>query len=458
MPTSPAPDVTPVSLWRSGTSKGPFISLDDLPHDVVERDERLLRLMGSGHPIQLDGLGGGRGVTSKVCLVGAPRVAEAGAAASAESAPPTSESDAYVQWLFVQCEVEKRAIDWSHGDCGNMLAAVGPYALAQGLAPAPGHTVPIDDESIDARGADDDVDGDDKGAAGATAAVRVHSLATGKNYELAVPVVNDGTGMPRVTEDDGSTSVTVLSLAPHGGGTSRNRLLPTGKSRDTVSVKIPVSAAGGGAETREFEVSVVDVSRVMVLVRADELGLADPGVTTEADVVAAAPVIEAIRQEAARVAGMGDVSNQVSPKIAILRPVDASNPAESGAALHSTYFVAPFRAELHPGIAMTAAQCIAAAALVPGSVAHECATDSAELLRDAGDAAKSDEPSEDLVLGVANPGRVAAVTLRGRGLRRFGVHEEGTDSRGCNLEATGYGRTVRCIAECAVFTPRLLAD
>lgn len=102
---------------RGGTSKGLFLRLADLPADAARRDAILLRAMGSPdrYGTQIDGLGGATPSTSKVVLVSR-----------------SSRTDCDIDYLFGAVSVQKREIDWS-GNCGNLTAAVGPYALSQGL-------------------------------------------------------------------------------------------------------------------------------------------------------------------------------------------------------------------------------------------------------------------------------------------------------------------------------------
>ncbi|HHJ1607634.1 TPA: PrpF domain-containing protein, partial [Pseudomonas aeruginosa] len=59
----------PCVLMRGGTSKGPFFLASDLPADIAERDRLLVEVMGSGHPLQIDGIGGGNALTSKVAII-----------------------------------------------------------------------------------------------------------------------------------------------------------------------------------------------------------------------------------------------------------------------------------------------------------------------------------------------------------------------------------------------------
>src|SRR6202048_3535753 len=127
----------PCVLMRGGTSRGPFFVASDLPADPAARDEVLIAAMGSGHELQVDGIGGGHPLTSKVAIVG-----------------PSNVSGADVDYLFAQVKVRERVVDTSP-NCGNMLAGVGPFAIETGLVPA---------------------------AAGTTL-VRIHNVNTGKLIE-----------------------------------------------------------------------------------------------------------------------------------------------------------------------------------------------------------------------------------------------------------------------------------
>ncbi|HXP97718.1 MAG TPA: PrpF domain-containing protein, partial [Telmatospirillum sp.] len=110
----------PCTLFRGGTSKGPFFLASDLPADPALRDKVLLAVMGSPDPRQIDGVGGADSLTSKVAIV-------------ASSAHP----EADVDYLFLQVVVNEARVDASQ-NCGNMLAGVGPFAIEQGLVPISG--------------------------------------------------------------------------------------------------------------------------------------------------------------------------------------------------------------------------------------------------------------------------------------------------------------------------------
>src|SRR6201996_758449 len=106
---------------RGGTSKGVFFRLEDLPASAqvpgAARDALLLRVIGSPDPYakQIDGMGGATSSTSKTVIV-------------SKSTRP----DHDVDYLFGQVAIDKAFVDWS-GNCGNLSAAVGPYAISNGL-------------------------------------------------------------------------------------------------------------------------------------------------------------------------------------------------------------------------------------------------------------------------------------------------------------------------------------
>ena len=111
----------PAAWMRGGTSKGLFLLAADLPDEPAARDALLLRAIGSPDPYgkQIDGLGGATSSTSKVVIVA-----------------PSARPDCDVDYLFGQVPVGGTAIDWS-GNCGNLSAAVGPFAIERGLVACP---------------------------------------------------------------------------------------------------------------------------------------------------------------------------------------------------------------------------------------------------------------------------------------------------------------------------------
>ncbi len=114
----------PATYMRGGTSKGVFFRLQDLPEAAqvpgAARDALLMRVIGSPDPYgkQIDGMGGATSSTSKTVII-------------AKSSKP----DHDVDYLFGQVSIDKAFVDWS-GNCGNLSAAVGPFAISAGLVDA----------------------------------------------------------------------------------------------------------------------------------------------------------------------------------------------------------------------------------------------------------------------------------------------------------------------------------
>src|SRR3954447_20109988 len=104
-------------LMRGGTSKGAYFLAGDLPAETSQRDELLMRIMGTPDPRQIDGIGGAHPLTSKVAVI----------------SPPAG-PDRDVDYLFLQLGVEDPTVSDAQ-NCGNLLAGVGPYAVERGLVP-----------------------------------------------------------------------------------------------------------------------------------------------------------------------------------------------------------------------------------------------------------------------------------------------------------------------------------
>ena len=289
---------------RGGTSRGPFFLERDLPSDPQARDRVLLAAMGSPHRLQIDGVGGGDPLTSKVAIVGEP-----------------THPSADVDYLFAQVSIDRAFVDLSP-NCGNMLSAVGPFAIETGLVPA---------------------------QAGETT-VRVYNRNTSSLIEAVVQTPGGAVEYEGGTAIDGvpGTAAPVRLTFLDAVGSKTGALLPTGSVRELV---------------RDTPVSLVDYAMPMVLLRAGDLGLAGD---EEPDVIDADldlfERIEAIRREAGGRMGLGDVADRVIPKVGLL-----SMPRHGGT-VTSRYLV-PHRC--HKNHAVTGALCVAAACRLPGSVAHD---------------------------------------------------------------------------------------
>ena len=308
-------------FMRGGTSRALFFHEADLPKDPAVRDRILLAALGSPDPYgrQLDGLGGGISSLSKVMIVGRPSVPEAD-----------------VDYTFAQVSVTEPLVDYT-GNCGNCTAAVGPFAIDEGLVP------PVEPET----------------------SVRLHNTNTRKLVVARVPVSG---GEAAVTGDfelqgvPGSGARIALDFLEPGGAVTGS-LLPTGRSRDLLEV--PSMGA--------VEASVVDATNPVVFVRAGDLGLRGTELPERIDGDRALlERLEAIRSAGARLMGIGP--GPALPKIAVVAP-PATFRALDGRLVEAAEADLTARVismgKCHRAFALTGAMCLAVAARIEGSVVHE---------------------------------------------------------------------------------------
>lgn len=250
----------PCVLMRGGTSRGPFFLATDLPREPAARDAVLLSAMGSGHELQIDGIGGGNALTSKVAIVG-----------------PASVANADVDYLFAQVHVRDRIVD-TGPNCGNMLAGVGPFAIEAGLVRA---------------------------EAGMTA-LRIHNVNTGKIIEARVATPDGRVTYDGQTAIDGvpGTAAPVHLAFLDAAGSKTGALLPTGAAIDRI----------GG-----IDVTCIDAAMPLVLIRAADLGKTGWETPAELDADGAFLArLEAIRVAAGERMGIRDAANSVIPKPVLL--------------------------------------------------------------------------------------------------------------------------------------------
>jgi 2-methylaconitate cis-trans-isomerase PrpF len=295
---------------RGGTSRGPFFLEADLPTDPKERHRFLIAAMGSPHVLQVNGIGGGNPMTSKVAIVG-----------------PSSQPAADVDYLFAQVSIDRPFVDFGP-NCGNMLSAVGPFAIEAGLMLAEiGETT-----------------------------VRIFNRNTSTTIDAVVQTPSGIVEYEGETAIDGvpGTAAPVKLTFLDALGSKTGAFLPTGHVREFIE---------------NTPVTLIDYAMPMVLLRASDLGLSGDETPDELeanlDILAH---LEAIRLEAGLRMGLGDVSGSVVPKVGIL------SGARHGGTITSRYFMNAQRC--HKGHAVTGALCIAAACRLPGSVAHDLATPS----------------------------------------------------------------------------------
>lgn len=244
-------------LMRGGTSKGAYFVADDVPADPAERDELMLRIMGSPDPAQIDGLGGAHPLTSKVAIVSR-----------------SSEPGIDVDYLFLQVVVDKPVVSDAQ-TCGNLLAGVGPFAIERGLVEAQDGETPV----------------------------RIRMVNTG---DVASTRIRTPGGIVAYDGDfaiDGVPGIACAIELEVGGDSP---LLPTGNVSDEI--------AG-------HRVTLIDNGMPVVLLRADEFGVTGSESPEELEGRSALTAeIEEIRLQAGPRMGLGDVSAQTVPKMLLLSP------------------------------------------------------------------------------------------------------------------------------------------
>ena len=292
----------PCVIMRGGTSRAPFFMASDLPASPDQRDEVLLAVMGSPHEYQVDGIGGATPFTSKVAIIS-----------------PSERPDVDVDYLFAQVLVNEKRVDTTP-NCGNILGAVGPFAVEVGLV----------------------------AASGAETMVRIFNVNTGAKIDSIVQTPNGKVAYSGTTSIDGvpGTAAPVKLNFRSAIGSVTGKLLPTGKPLDIID---------------GIEVSCVDVAMPMVLIPAEQLGKTGHETATELDQDKnLKQQMESIRRQAGRMMGLGDVSDSVVPKIGLLAA------PKHGGTISSRYFV-PY--SCHKAHAVTGAICVASACATPGTIA-----------------------------------------------------------------------------------------
>lgn len=264
----------PYFFFRGGTSRGPYFRRSDLPQDRETLANVLVSVVGSGHPLNIDGVGGGATVTTKVAMLS-----------------PSDDPWADVDYFFAQISVDDRRVDFKP-TCGNILIGVGPAAIEMGLVAADGPETDVKIRAVNT---------------GAKIKARVRTPEGAVSYEGDAAI----DGVPGT-----SAPIDLQFMETVGGATGA--LFPTGARKEMV----------GGVEA-----SCMDVAMPMVIARAEAFGLA--GDEAPGDLESNAEFMtrmEAIRREAGAKMGMGDVSQSVTPKFGLL------SPARDGGAATVRYF------------------------------------------------------------------------------------------------------------------------
>jgi probable AcnD-accessory protein PrpF len=328
----------PATYIRGGTSKGVFFRLQDLPAQAqtagAARDALLMRVIGSPDPYgkQIDGMGGATSSTSKTVIVS-----------------PSAKPDHDVDYLFGQVSIDKAFVDWS-GNCGNLSAAVGPFAISSGL---------IDAKQLPQNG---------------MAIVRIWQANISKTIISHVPMVNGAVQETGDFELDGVTfpaaEVQLEFMDPaaeeEGGG---GAMLPTGHLIDELDVP------GVG----KLQATMINAGIPTIFINADAIGYTgtelQEAINSDSKALA---MFETIRAHGAVRMGLikhidEAATRQHTPKVAfVAAPKDYTS--SSGKKVSASDIDLLVRAlsmgKLHHAMMGTAAVAIGTAAAIPGTLVN----------------------------------------------------------------------------------------
>ncbi len=250
----------PYHFLRGGTSRGPYFNAADLPTDRDHLAQILISVVGAGNPRNIDGVGGGNAVTTKVAILSR-----------------SQEPGVDINYFFAQVGVEERLVDYGP-TCGNILVGVGPAAIEMGLIKAQDGITPI----------------------------RIRADNTGALVEAEVQTPGGHVTYAGDTAIDGvpGTAAPIALNFLEVVGSRTGAMFPTGQPKDVID---------------GVEVSCVDVAMPMMIARAADFGITGYESQDELD---AMPDLftrmEAIRLKAGEMMGMGDVTKSVTPKLGLI--------------------------------------------------------------------------------------------------------------------------------------------
>lgn len=327
----------PATYMRGGTSKGVFFKLDDLPEAAQQagrvRDQLLLRVIGSPDPYakQIDGMGGATSSTSKTVIL-------------AKSQQPEHDVD----YLFGQVSIDQPFVDWS-GNCGNLTAAVGSFAISNGLVDA----ARIPDNGI--------------------CTVRIWQVNIQKTIIAHVPITQGQVQETGDFELDGVTfpaaEVQIEFLDPADDGEDGGAMFPTGNLVDTLEVP----------EIGRFQATFINAGIPTIFLNAEDIGYTgselQDAINGDAEALAR---FETIRAYGAKQMGLiQDISEAASrqhtPKIAFVsKPKQYVSSSGKTITEQDTDLLvrALSMGKLHHAMMGTAAVAIGTAAAIPGTLVN----------------------------------------------------------------------------------------
>lgn len=337
---------TPIKtlFMRGGTSRGPFFNEADLPTDIATRDRVLLAVMGSPDKRQIDGLGGAHPLTSKVGIV-----------------RPSQTPGVDLDFLFAQLQPDKDTVDTTP-NCGNMLAAVVPFALETGMVSAQGERTTL----------------------------RVLTLNTDMQCDITVETPGgrvNYVGEAKIDGAPGSSAPITINFLDTAGSVCSG-LLPTGQVRDVID-GVPVTC--------------IDNGMPLVIFRAETVGRT--GYESVAELNADSELkarIERLRLACGHAMGLGDVSAKNYPKMTLVAA------PRDGGSICTRSFIPHV---CHDAIGVLAAVTVATACVLEGSVTAGLAIVPAGASKKISVEHPTGEFSVELEIDPANPQNVQRAAL-----------------------------------------------
>lgn len=324
----------PCIVYRGGTSRGLFFHKKDLPENVEQRNRIFLNGIDAYNPSQVNGLGSGTSHTSKVVVIS-----------------PSTVEGVHVDYTFYQIGIAEEFVD-DRGTCGNLMAAVGPFAVDEGLVPV--------DSSQD------------------YAVVSVFNTNIGKKIKLNVPVVN---GKAKVAGDyymsgliNPGAKIIVDLLTPGGGKTGKTLPLD---ARYSVSTNL-----------KDYEVSFVDVVNPFIFLSSHDFALRGSEQITELSAnLSLMEELDTIRNKMSVAVGMAENEQEAKakspsvPKIGIVaEPQDYITSSGKKIKKEEIDIVARMisMGTFHRTFAGSGLYCLAAASILPDTVPNQFLTKNKE--------------------------------------------------------------------------------
>jgi len=334
----------PCLFMRGGTSRGPFFKASDLPSDLPTRDKVLLSVMGSPDKRQIDGLGGAHPLTSKVGIV-------------SKGSKPGVDLD----FLFAQLQPDKDTVDTTP-NCGNMLAAVVPFAIETGMVKPKGDTTTL----------------------------RVLTLNTDMQCDITVQTPNghvEYEGNARIDGAPGTSAPITVNFLDTAGSVAPG-LLPTGHVRDTID---------------GIEVTCIDNGMPLVMFKASDVGRTGYESVDEMNGDTELKTrIERLRIACGHAMKLGDVTAKNYPKMTLIAA------PRTGGSICTRSFIPHV---CHDAIGVLAAVTVATACVLDGSITQGIGSVPAGNVKNISVEHPTGEFSVEIEVDPANPQNVTRAAL-----------------------------------------------